>query len=202
MAKAISWKAAKFIGSWPEIDQLPKKRSVEVAMVGRSNVGKSSLLNAFCEQSKLAKVSSTPGKTQAFVLFDIDEHVRLVDLPGYGFAKVPLDLKKQWSQVTAYLEQRATIILLLIDIRHGLQAYDIEFIKWLEKTEHLVEIILTKADKLSNNQKKIQQDKIKQQLAPNTPLHTVSQKDFQSIQNLQIALSEHTLNYLHSHFRA
>lgn len=193
MAKNVNWSLAKFVGAWPQSDLLPKPWLCEIAFVGRSNVGKSSLINALCQKAKLAKVSSTPGKTQAFVLFEVEDRARLVDLPGYGYAKVPLELKQQWSQIAAYLQERASLILLLIDIRHGLQELDYSFVQWAKSLKLTIEVVLTKADKLSKNQCQSQVAQIKKQFNSDIKLHLSSQQDPQTILNLQNALSEHTL---------
>lgn len=148
----MNWKQAIFLGSWPSLDLLPKKFQHELAFVGRSNVGKSSLINALCWQTKLAKVSATPGKTQEFVFFDIAKRCHLVDLPGYGYAKVSHTLKRSWDQLENYLTTRADACLLLLDSRHGLTENDRQFLTWLQhhKLPHL--IIWTKADKLSQKE--------------------------------------------------
>jgi len=123
----------------------------EVAFAGRSNAGKSSAINALTRNSKLARTSRTPGRTQLINFFTVDEHIRLVDLPGYGFAKVPLKVKQEWNkQLEQYLRLRQSLngLVLLMDIRHPLKDYDRQMIEWAVVTEMRVHILLTKSDKL------------------------------------------------------
>lgn len=130
----------------------------EIAIVGRSNVGKSSLINHLLRNKKLAKTSSTPGKTQSLNFFTVDEKLVLVDLPGYGFAKVSSEMKEQWSQsIEAYLDRRKNlkVILFLIDSRRTPSPDDCIFIKWAATSRTPFLIIFTKADKLSENQKRM-----------------------------------------------
>lgn len=147
------YQQAQFIKSVAKLSQLPPDQGVEVAFVGRSNAGKSSALNALTQQNRLAHVSKTPGRTQMINLFSIDEERRLVDLPGYGFAKVPLKVKQQWEQLlSGYLESRQSLkgLILLMDIRHPLQTLDQQIIDWALASNLNVHILLTKADKLKH----------------------------------------------------
>lgn len=124
----IDFRQAKFLISAPDIahldEHLPGDVGVEIAFAGRSNAGKSSALNQLTEQKNLARTSKTPGRTQLINVFALDEHRRLVDLPGYGFAQVPLAMKKKWQQALGqYLQERACLsgLVVLMDIRHPLK---------------------------------------------------------------------------------
>lgn len=135
----------------PSIRQCPPDTGAEVAFAGRSNAGKSSAINTLTQNHKLARTSKTPGRTQLINLFSLSEQQRLVDLPGYGFAKVPLKLKKQWEQnLSEYLKDRLCLkgMVLLMDIRHPLQEFDTMMLNWAIDKEMPVHILLTKADKL------------------------------------------------------
>ena len=129
----------------------PADFGCEVAFAGRSNAGKSSAINALTSNTKLARTSRTPGRTQLINFFTVADQVRLVDLPGYGFAKVPLKVKQEWNkQLERYLQLRQSLkgLILLMDIRHPLKDYDRQMIEWAVKSEMPVHILLTKSDKL------------------------------------------------------
>jgi GTP-binding protein len=131
---------------------------IEIAFLGRSNVGKSSLLNKLIGQSGLAFTSSRPGRTQLINFFQIDDHLRFVDLPGYGYARVPLEERARWKKlIESYLlhRQNLALSLLLIDARRGWMEMDLELKAWLEFHNRRYQVIVTKADKLkSSNQLK------------------------------------------------
>ncbi len=146
---------ARFLQSAQKLSQCPPDQGIEVGFMGRSNVGKSSLLNALCEQKNLARTSKTPGRTQLINFFAINEHQRLVDLPGYGYAKVSKEKSAQWQKdLTTYLERRRALkaLVLLIDIRHGLKESDINTLMWCDQIGLPILLVLTKADKVSRNQ--------------------------------------------------
>jgi len=131
----------------------------EIAIIGRSNVGKSSLINHLLNHRKLAKVSSTPGKTQLLNFFSVDDQLALVDLPGYGYAKVSKEIREKWDKVIdAYLNNRTalSLILLLLDIRREPQQEDLAFIEWCLYHNKKMILIFTKADKVSKNEMSIQ----------------------------------------------
>lgn len=141
-----------FTISVAELSQLPETRFDEVAFAGRSNVGKSSLINALFRQNKLAKTSSTPGRTQQLNFFNFDNRLYLVDLPGYGYAKAPETLVRQWQNtLKTYLRGRPTLrrVFLMIDSRHGIKKEDLEIMKLLDESAVAYQIVLTKADKIS-----------------------------------------------------
>ena len=148
-------KSAEFIKSSPSIAECPNPRLPEYAFIGRSNVGKSSLINHLTNRKKLAKTSSTPGKTQLINHFLINDKWYLVDLPGYGWAQTSKTNKAAWKKmINIYLEERESLacVFVLVDIRHEPQVIDLEFMKWLGETGIPFSIVFTKADKLGKNQ--------------------------------------------------
>ena len=147
-------KEAKFVSSHAELAKLPLPVKHEFAFIGRSNVGKSSLINMLCRQNHLAKTSSTPGKTQTINHFIINDFWYLVDLPGYGYAKTSKKLKEKWQGFTFdYLAKRTNLLctFVLIDIRLEPQKIDIEFMEWLAIKKIPFSIVFTKSDKLTVN---------------------------------------------------
>ncbi len=135
--------------------QLPEDEGFEVAFAGRSNAGKSSAINVLCNQNGLAKTSRTPGRTQQIVVFDLDEQRRLMDLPGYGYAKVPADLQRHWQNLLdRYLRERAALkgLVLVMDTRHPLKPFDQHLLNWVNSALMPCHILMTKADKLSRQQ--------------------------------------------------
>ena len=142
---------ARFLISAARLSQSPPDRGIEVAFAGRSNAGKSSALNTLCNQKSLARTSKTPGRTQLLNFFALDEDRRLVDLPGYGYAKVAEKTKRQWQGVLAdYIEHRQCLrgMILLMDIRHPLKEFDMQMLEWNIHYGLSTHILLTKADKL------------------------------------------------------
>ena len=141
----------RFITSAAKFGDCPEDSIVEVAFAGRSNAGKSSAINSICDQTQLARTSKTPGRTQLLNFFAIEPAIYLVDLPGYGFAKVPLDIKHKWQQeLEQYLRQREQLagLILLSDIRHPLKEFDRMMIDWAVKSNLPLHLLLTKSDKL------------------------------------------------------
>ena len=144
-------KSASFVISNTEVAKCPKNRLPEYAFIGRSNVGKSSLINALCNKKNLAKTSSRPGKTQLINHFLINENWHLVDLPGFGYARVSKTQKKVFQKfITNYFKERTQLVtaFLLIDIRHQPQPIDLNFMQWLGENSIPFSIIFTKSDKL------------------------------------------------------
>lgn len=142
----------------------PHHHLPEVALAGRSNVGKSSLLNHLFQRKKLVKTSSTPGKTQAIQFFSTD-HIAFVDLPGYGFANVPVSVRKHWGpMVQGYLENRDQLkgLLLLFDIRRKPNEEDLQMLDWARFNEIPLVLVLTKVDKVNQSEKRKQTQKILQ----------------------------------------
>lgn len=145
------YQAARFLLSVPELSQAPPDRGAEVAFAGRSNAGKSSALNAITRQKSLARISKTPGRTQLINYFQLEPDRYLVDLPGYGYAKVPEPVRNRWRQLlTAYLNRRQALrgLFLLMDIRHPLTELDRQLLDWCKARRLPVHVLLTKADKL------------------------------------------------------
>lgn len=145
------YRQAHYTISATQLSELPDDTGKEVAFAGRSNAGKSSAINTITEQKALARVSKTPGRTQMINFFSLGEQHALVDLPGYGYAKVPEKMKIRWQQTLGkYLETRQSLqgLILMMDIRHPLKEFDIQMIKWANASDLPVHILLTKADKL------------------------------------------------------
>ena len=147
---------AKFTGSYPTREDLPSDEGSEIAFCGRSNCGKSSILNALTNNKKLAKTSKTPGRTQAINFFDIDSigEFKIVDLPGYGYAKVSKKMRSEWGkEIEKYLMTRKSLnaLCIIMDIRHPFKEDDLKLIDWCETKDLPMILLLNKADKLSNN---------------------------------------------------
>jgi GTP-binding protein len=157
---------AAFLLSAAELKQLPKDTGNEIAFIGRSNSGKSSAINTITGIKNLARASKTPGRTQTINLFNIDEHNRLVDLPGYGYTKAPVTVSQRWMEkVNEYLKTRKCLraLVLIMDIRHPLKEQDQRIIEWSAKCKLPIHILLTKSDKLKrspalNTLKQVQQE--------------------------------------------
>jgi len=146
-----SYRKAKFLLSCPSLKGCPDDNGYEVIFAGRSNAGKSSAINTLTEQKKLAKVSRTPGRTQHLVFFELDEQRRLVDLPGYGYAKVPDAVKQKWNQnMSEYFDNRNCLkgAILVMDCRHPLKPFDEMMLQWCINNDVDTNILLTKSDKL------------------------------------------------------
>ena len=145
---------AKFLKSAGSLRDMPADTGWEVAFAGRSNAGKSSALNALAAHKGLARVSKTPGRTQLLNVFSIDDDRRLIDLPGYGYAKVPIGVRDQWrGMVDGFLRAREALkgLVLIIDSRHPLKDYDRQMLDYAEAIGKPCHVLLTKADKLSRN---------------------------------------------------
>ena len=152
--------SAEFITSAVKSSDYPEELLPEVAFAGRSNVGKSSLINTLVNRKRLVRTSSSPGRTQTLNFFRINKQVNFVDLPGYGFAKVPLKVKAQWkTMVESYLKNRTTLqlVIILLDIRRTPSSDDATLMRWLENFGIPFLIVLTKTDKLSQNKCSAQQ---------------------------------------------
>jgi GTP-binding protein len=180
----IDFNRIEFSQSAPSLAQCPPDEGAEVAFAGRSNVGKSSAINTLTQHSKLARTSKTPGRTQLINFFALDESKRLVDLPGYGYAKVPQETRQRWQKhLFEYLEKRQSLqgLVLLMDSRHPLQAYDTQLLNWAVQVEMPVHILLTKADKLKSGQRKNTLLKMRQHLQAAQVDDLVSVQSFSSL---------------------
>lgn len=147
--------AAKFMLSVGQISQLPHDSGGEIAFVGRSNAGKSSALNLLCNQKQLAYSSKTPGRTRLLNFFQLPDGMRLVDLPGYGYAQAAKNEQQVWAKlINDYMQYRVSLcgVVLLMDCRHPLKPQDQQFIEWANHYGYPLMILMTKADKLSKNQ--------------------------------------------------
>ena len=153
----FNYQQTSFLTSAPDISALPADTGIEVAFAGRSNAGKSSALNTLTRQNSLARTSKTPGRTQLINTFTLGEEKRLIDLPGYGFAKVPLAVKEKWQKsLGEYLMKRQSLkgLVVLMDIRNPLKDLDQQLIHWAVQSNLSVLLLLTKADKLSPGPRK------------------------------------------------
>ena len=159
---------AKFVISAAKPADFPPPRLPELAVVGRSNVGKSSLINALVGQDGLARTSRTPGRTRLLNWFEVDGRFHLVDLPGYGYAAVDREMRAGWQPlIEEYLSKRDALagVLLLIDVRRGPEAEELDFVPWLEDKKIPIVVALTKSDKLPKNKRMIEVAKAKKTLA-------------------------------------
>ncbi|MCP1673447.1 GTP-binding protein [Natronocella acetinitrilica] len=146
-----AYRQAQFLTSASRLDQLPPDTGLEVAFAGRSNAGKSSALNAITGQKSLARTSKTPGRTQLINVFPFNDSMALVDLPGYGYAKVPPAMRQHWQQtLPAYLSGRQALrgLMLIMDVRHPLREFDQQMLMWTGHGGLPVHVLLSKADKL------------------------------------------------------
>ena len=151
---SLPFQQAQFLKSAGSLQDFPEDTGAEVAFCGRSNAGKSSAINAICQQKNLARTSKTPGRTQLVNFFKLDGDTRLIDLPGYGYAKAPAHMQHQWQDLMeSYLVHRHALcgLILLMDIRRPLTEIDWTMIRWSKHYKLALHILLTKADKVSRN---------------------------------------------------
>lgn len=157
MNTTLNFQPTQFVTSAATISQLPADDGVEIAFAGRSNAGKSSALNTLTRQNNLARTSKTPGRTQLINVFEVAPGKRLIDLPGYGYAKVPLEVKEKWQRaLSEYLQKRESLkgLVVLMDIRHPYREVDQELLHWATDSAIPVLVLLTKADKLKPGARK------------------------------------------------
>lgn len=178
---------AQFLLSALQLKDAPKDEGLEIAFAGRSNAGKSSAINAISGQNSLARTSKTPGRTQMLNFFTLDETRRFVDLPGYGYAKVPEAIQKSWGKaMETYLQKRQSLhgVFILMDIRHPLTDYDWQMIELCVHCNLPMHIALTKADKLSRGGSKGTLQKVQATLKRELPEADISLQLFSSLNKL------------------
>jgi GTP-binding protein len=180
---------AKFVISAAKNTEFPPPTLPEVAVVGRSNVGKSSLINAMLGHDGLARTSRTPGRTRLINWFEVDTNPKfhLVDLPGYGYAKVHAEMRESWRPlIETYLDKRETLVgvLLLIDIRRNAEEEELDFVPWLQERETPIVVALTKADKLPKNKRTLEVMRAKKILGLKRDPHAVSTLSVEGVELL------------------
>ena len=195
----INFQTATFLSSAPSLSKCPPDEGIEIAFAGRSNAGKSTALNTLTKNKKLAKTSKTPGRTQLINFFSLTESQRLVDLPGYGYAKVPLEIKKKWDiNLSNYLRYRQSLkgLILMMDCRHPLTRYDQQMLVWSSQTDINIHILLTKADKERNNALNATLTHVNQFIMETQkPLKTVTAQIFSSKTKLGLTQLEEQINF-------
>lgn len=186
----ISYNKTTFLLSATELKQLPADNGSEVALIGCSNAGKSSAINAIANIKNLARTSKTPGRTQTINVYTLTEQHRLVDLPGYGYTKAPASVSKRWTEkVNEYLQKRRCLkgLILVMDIRHPLKDQDQRIIAWAVQCELPLHILLTKTDKLSRTAALQVLQQLQQKITPFKKLVTVQLFSSHSKQGLEEA---------------
>jgi GTP-binding protein len=182
---------ARFVISASKPSEFPAENLPEIAVVGRSNVGKSSLINSLVGQDGLARTSRTPGRTRLVNWFEVDGKFHLVDLPGYGYAEVSRDMRESWRPlIESYLADRKTLagVLMLIDVRRGPEEEELDFVPWLEAKEIPIVVALTKSDKLAKNKRMIEVLKAKKALGLKRDPFAVSAQEGEGTEHLFRAL--------------
>ncbi len=168
MITSYNYHMTHFVMSAPDIRHLPADTGIEVAFAGRSNAGKSSALNTLTNQKSLARTSKTPGRTQLINLFEVEPEIRLVDLPGYGYAEVPEEMKRKWQRALGeYLQKRHSLkgLVVLMDIRHPMKDLDQQMVQWAVGVDIPVLVLLTKSDKLASGASKAQLNLVREAAA-------------------------------------
>ena len=190
----MNFNQTSFVTSAATLKDCPEQSLAEVAFAGRSNAGKSSAINTLCNQSRLARISKTPGRTQLINLFVVENGKYLVDLPGYGFAKVPLEVKNKWQfEMEQYLRKREALcgVVLLSDIRHPLKEFDRMMINWAVQSQLPIHLLLTKADKLKRGAAQNTLLKIKRELENH---NEVSVQLFSSLKNTGVVEAQNVIS--------
>ncbi|MBL4679786.1 MAG: YihA family ribosome biogenesis GTP-binding protein [Pseudomonadales bacterium] len=168
---------AIFLKSAAKLSQCPRDVGSEIAFCGRSNAGKSSAINYLTDQQKLARTSKTPGRTQLINFFSVTDSIRLVDLPGYGYAKVPIKVKSEWHRnIDAYFQNRQSLkgLILVMDIRHPLKEFDLMMLEWSKTAKINMHIILTKADKFKRGTQQSTLFKVRKSVPEHVTVQTFS----------------------------
>ena len=185
----MNFNKAEFYASYGKISQIPPCEGIEIAFAGRSNVGKSTLINKLFNRKNLARVSSVPGKTATINFYKL-ENIFFADLPGYGYAKVSKSEKQRWSElIEGYLnsDRDFYLVFLLIDMRHAPSADDLQMIDYLIETERPFVIVLTKADKLKKSERISRMEKFAEEIPHFDEIHTVpfSSQTFEGVEELR-----------------
>jgi len=192
----MKFKKANFVTSAPALDVCPEPHFPEICFAGRSNVGKSTLINALVDHKGLARTSNVPGKTQVINYYLVDDKIYLVDLPGFGYAQVSKKERERWGRdIRDYLLQRSTLqlVLHLVDIRHEPSKLDEEFFYWLGSNRLPFIVVLTKGDKISHNkrqQSKARLKRILDEMNIEVPIVICSAKDNMGIDDVKEFISE------------
>lgn len=191
----MNYKIASFTTSAVGLNDCPSDSIREVAFAGRSNAGKSSAINVLTNQTRLARTSKTPGRTQLINFFTLGEGRYLVDLPGYGYAKVPLIVKDQWQQhLELYLNKRQALagLVLLTDVRHAFKDFDLMMLRWSQKAKLPVHVMLTKSDKLTRGAAQNALLGARQQIAqyPNVSIQLFSSLQKTGVESLEAVLDQ------------
>jgi GTP-binding protein len=181
LLKHNPYRSAHYVISAHTLKQLPADSGLEVAFAGRSNAGKSSAINTLTDQKSLARTSKTPGRTQQIVIFDIAEERRIADLPGYGYAKVPENLRAHWRQV---MQQY------FMDIRHPLRPFDEQMLQWCDHSGVKCHALLTKSDKLKRGPAQATLLKVRKQLPAGASAQVFSSKSRAGLEELIARLNE------------
>lgn len=191
----IRYESAQFLISAAKLSQCPPETGYEVAFAGRSNAGKSSAINTLTHNKKLARTSKTPGRTQLINFFELGNGRFIVDLPGYGYAKVPAHMKIQWQKhMEEYLSERQSLrgLVLMMDCRHPLQNFDIMMLEWARESDMPLHILMTKSDKLKKGPASKQLMMVKKELVQYGENVTVQL--FSSLKRDGLTLLKNTLN--------
>jgi GTP-binding protein len=186
------FRRAVYLDSIHNLSQLPPDQGVEIAIAGRSNAGKSSLINRLCDQNGLARTSKTPGRTRQLVFFQLDPTRHLVDLPGYGYAKVSGDLKRHWhGLIQTYLDRRRALngLVVVMDIRHPLKNTDVELIEWAGSRGLPLHLVLTKADKLGRGKQNEALMQVARRVDPRVGVQTFSATSGLGLDDLKATLA-------------
>lgn len=194
----MKFKKAHFVTGAPSLDVCPEAYYPEICLAGRSNVGKSSLINAMINHKGLARTSNTPGKTQEMNYYLVDDKTYLVDLPGFGYAKVSKKERERWGRdIRDYLQERSTLRLVihLVDIRHKPSKLDEEFFYWLGANRLPFIVVLTKGDKISHNKRQQSKARVKRildEMNIEVPIVISSVKDKIGIKDVKKMITEFT----------